>query len=84
MDTQHEEKERSFLSSLSENHELALRRLSEKHRDRLASIDKSFLQQKQTVSKSTIFITYHLKLYKIIIKIAIFRLCVPEKRCYGN
>lgn len=49
MDTQHEEKERSFLSSLSENHELALRRLSEKHRDRLASIDKSFLQQKQTV-----------------------------------
>lgn len=50
MDTQHEDKERAFLSSLSENHELALRRLSEKHRDRLAAIDKSFLQQKQTVS----------------------------------
>lgn len=49
MDVQHEDKERSFLSSLSENHELALRRLSEKHRDRLATIDKNFLQQKQTV-----------------------------------
>lgn len=50
MDVQHEDKERSFLSSLSENHELALRRLSEKHRDRLATIDKNFLQQKQTVN----------------------------------
>lgn len=50
MDVQHEDRERSFLSSLSENHELALRRLSEKHRDRLATIDKNFLQQKQTVS----------------------------------
>ena len=50
MVTQHEEKERSFLASLTENHDIALRRLSEKHRDRLATIDKNFLQQKQTVS----------------------------------
>lgn len=49
MDIQHEDKERAFLQSLSESHELALRRLSEKHRDRLATIDKNFLQQKQTV-----------------------------------
>lgn len=54
MDIQHEDKERAFLQSLSENHELALRRLSEKHRDRLATIDKNFLQQKQTVSAQTI------------------------------
>lgn len=54
MDVQHEDRERSFLSSLSENHELALRRLSEKHRDRLATIDKNFLQQKQTVSGESI------------------------------
>lgn len=50
MEIEHEEKERGFLSSLSESHETALRRLSEKHRDRLATIDKNFLQQKQTVS----------------------------------
>lgn len=50
MEAQHEGKERSFLGSLTENHDLALRRLSEKHRDRLATIDKNFLQQKQTVS----------------------------------
>lgn len=50
MEAQHEGKERTFLGSLTENHDLALRRLSEKHRDRLATIDKNFLQQKQTVS----------------------------------
>lgn len=49
MEAQHEGKERTFLGSLTENHDLALRRLSEKHRDRLATIDKNFLQQKQTV-----------------------------------
>lgn len=56
MDIQHEEKERAFLQSLSESHELALRRLSEKHRDRLATIDKNFLQQKQTVVNRLKFI----------------------------
>lgn len=56
MDIQHEEKERAFLQSLSESHELALRRLSEKHRDRLATIDKNFLQQKQTVVNRQKFI----------------------------
>lgn len=53
MEADHEEKESIFLSTLSENHEIALRRLSEKHRDRLATIDKNFLQQKQTVSSNT-------------------------------
>lgn len=48
MDVDHEEKERMFLQSLSENHELALRRLSDKHRDRLATIDRNYLYQKQT------------------------------------
>lgn len=52
MEADHEEKERSFLTSLSENHELALRRLSEKHRDRLATIDKNYLHQKQTTMRT--------------------------------
>lgn len=56
MEVQHEDKERSFLSSLSENHDIALRRLSEKHRDRLATIDKNYLQQKQTVSVVSIYL----------------------------
>lgn len=58
MEVQHEDKERSFLSSLSENHDIALRRLSEKHRDRLATIDKNYLQQKQTVSVTATVTTY--------------------------
>ncbi|GAB0092124.1 serine/threonine-protein kinase 10 [Sergentomyia squamirostris] len=52
MEADHEEKERAFLASLSENHEIALRRLSEKHRDRLATIDKNYLQQKQTAMRT--------------------------------
>lgn len=52
MEIEHEEKERTFLSQLSENHELSLRRLSEKHRDRLATIDRNFLQQKQTAMRT--------------------------------
>lgn len=62
MEVQHEDKERSFLSSLSENHDIALRRLSEKHRDRLATIDKNYLQQKQTVSVDTMYVDDHLSL----------------------
>uniref|UniRef100_A0A6B2EJ04 Putative ste20-like serine/threonine-protein kinase n=1 Tax=Phlebotomus kandelakii TaxID=1109342 RepID=A0A6B2EJ04_9DIPT len=52
MEAEHEEKERAFLASLSDNHEVALRRLSEKHRDRLATIDKNYLQQKQTAMRT--------------------------------
>lgn len=58
MEADHEEKESIFLSTLSENHEIALRRLSEKHRDRLATIDKNFLQQKQTVSSGLYTLGY--------------------------
>lgn len=49
MEFEHEEREKSFLSSLSENHELALRRISEIYREKLSATDKGYLQQKQTV-----------------------------------
>lgn len=49
MEIEHEEREKSFLSSLSESHELALRRISEIYREKLAATDKGYLQQKQTV-----------------------------------
>lgn len=52
MEVEHEEKERTFLAQLSDNHEVSLRRLSEKHRDRLATIDRNFLQQKQTAMRT--------------------------------
>ncbi|XP_055855630.1 serine/threonine-protein kinase 10 isoform X2 [Episyrphus balteatus] len=52
MELDHEEKERQFLDSLKERHELLLRRISEKHRDRLATIDRNFLQQKQNAMRT--------------------------------
>jgi STE20-like kinase len=52
MEFEHEEREKTFLTSLSESHELALRRISEIYREKLASTDKGYLQQKQTVSPS--------------------------------
>uniref|UniRef100_A0A0K8TN18 Putative catalytic domain of ste20-like kinase-like protein serine/threonine kinase n=1 Tax=Tabanus bromius TaxID=304241 RepID=A0A0K8TN18_TABBR len=52
MELDHEEKERAFLDALKERHELLLRRISEKHRDRLATIDRNFLQQKQTAMRT--------------------------------
>lgn len=52
MELEHEEKERAFLETLKERHELLLRRISEKHRDVLATIDRNFLQQKQTAMRT--------------------------------
>ncbi|XP_011204222.2 serine/threonine-protein kinase 10 isoform X1 [Bactrocera dorsalis] len=52
MELDHEEKERAFLDSLKERHELLLRRLSEKHRDHLATINRNFLQQKQNAMRT--------------------------------
>ncbi|KFB38598.1 polo kinase kinase [Anopheles sinensis] len=52
MEFEHEEREKSFLSSLSENHELALRRISEIYREKLSATDKGYLQQKQTTMRT--------------------------------
>ncbi|XP_065368643.1 serine/threonine-protein kinase 10 isoform X2 [Calliphora vicina] len=52
MELDHEEKERTFLDSLKERHELLLRRISEKHRDHLATIHRNFLQQKQNAMRT--------------------------------
>lgn len=52
MELDHEEKERAFLDSLKERHEMLLRRLSEKHRDHLATINRNFLQQKQNAMRT--------------------------------
>lgn len=79
MEYEHEEREKHFLASLSESHELALRRISEIYREKLAAADKGYLQQKQTVK------------FQILIKFRVgdknltdFRPCEHEKRCCGS
>ncbi|XP_055595563.1 STE20-like serine/threonine-protein kinase isoform X3 [Uranotaenia lowii] len=52
MEIEHEEREKNFLSTLSENHELALRRISEIYREKLSAADKGYLQQKQTAMRT--------------------------------
>uniref|UniRef100_A0A182QUV8 Protein kinase domain-containing protein n=1 Tax=Anopheles farauti TaxID=69004 RepID=A0A182QUV8_9DIPT len=52
MEFEHEEREKAFLASLSENHELALRRISEIYREKLSATDKGYLQQKQTAMRT--------------------------------
>lgn len=52
MELDHEEKERLYLDGLKDRHELLLRRLSEKHRDHLATIHRNFLQQKQNAMRT--------------------------------
>ena len=41
------EKERRFLEMQSENMEKAMKRLSDQHREKIALLEKQFLQQKQ-------------------------------------
>lgn len=50
MEVEHEDREKQFLANLSEQHEIALRRISEIYREKMAATEKSYLQQKQTVS----------------------------------
>lgn len=49
MEVEHEDREKQFLANLSEQHEIALRRISEIYREKMAATEKSYLQQKQTV-----------------------------------
>lgn len=51
MEVEHEEREKQFLASLSEQHEIALRRISEIYREKMAATEKGYLQQKQTVRR---------------------------------
>lgn len=40
-----------FLEKLNENHESSLRRLSDSHREKIALMERQFLQQKQQVNE---------------------------------
>uniref|UniRef100_A0A6M2DVN4 Putative serine/threonine protein kinase n=1 Tax=Xenopsylla cheopis TaxID=163159 RepID=A0A6M2DVN4_XENCH len=52
LEVEHEDRERAFLGNLNDNHESSLRRLSESHHDRIALMDRQFLQQKQQVMRT--------------------------------
>ncbi|CAH1131586.1 unnamed protein product [Ceutorhynchus assimilis] len=52
MDADHSEREKSFLEKLNENHESSLRRLSDSHREKIALMERQFLQQKQQLTRT--------------------------------
>lgn len=52
MDADHMEREKAFLEKLNENHESSLRRLSDAHRERIALMERQFLQQKQQLTRT--------------------------------
>ena len=49
LDADHQAKERDFIERLNEAHESSLQRLAEQHREKIALMEKQFLQQKQQV-----------------------------------
>lgn len=51
LEADHEDREKLFLEKLNENHECSLRRLSDSHRERIALMDRQFLQQKQQLMR---------------------------------
>ena len=46
------QRERQFLESLNQSHEASLRRLSDGHREKIALLERQFLQQKQQLLRS--------------------------------
>ncbi|XP_018577649.1 serine/threonine-protein kinase 10 isoform X3 [Anoplophora glabripennis] len=52
MDADHLEREKAFLEKLNENHETSLRRLGDNHREKIALMERQFLQQKQQLTRT--------------------------------
>ncbi|KAF4527367.1 hypothetical protein B566_EDAN015907 [Ephemera danica] len=52
LEAEHTEREKLFLEKLNENHESSLRRLSDTHREKIALMERQFLQQKQQLLRS--------------------------------
>ncbi|XP_016845889.1 serine/threonine-protein kinase 10 isoform X3 [Nasonia vitripennis] len=52
LEQEHEEREKLFLEKLNESHETSLRRLSDSHREKIALMERQFLQQKQQLLRA--------------------------------
>jgi len=46
------ERERGFVERLNESHESAMKRLADTHKERIALLDRQFLQQKQQLMRA--------------------------------
>lgn len=51
LESEHEEREKLFTDKLNENHDTSLRRLSDSHREKIALMERQFLQQKQQLMR---------------------------------
>ncbi|GAB6023238.1 hypothetical protein CHUAL_008056 [Chamberlinius hualienensis] len=47
LEIEHAERERTFMEKLNEGHELHMKKLSDKHREKIAKLERHFLEQKQ-------------------------------------
>ncbi|XP_046386682.1 serine/threonine-protein kinase 10 [Ischnura elegans] len=52
MEIEHEEREKQFLESLNESHENSLRRMGDAHREKMALMERQFLQQQQQLMRA--------------------------------
>merc|ERR1719342_61262 len=52
LEREHIEREKSFVERLSESHESHMKRLSDTHREKIALLDRQFLQQKQQLMRA--------------------------------
>ncbi|CAB0034186.1 unnamed protein product [Trichogramma brassicae] len=52
LEAEHEEREKIFLEKLNESHDSSLRRLSDSHREKIALMERQFLQQKQQLLRA--------------------------------
>lgn len=52
LDMDQSKREKEFLESLNETHDLSLKRLSESHREKIALLERQFLQQKQQLQRA--------------------------------
>ncbi|XP_015914711.1 serine/threonine-protein kinase 10 [Parasteatoda tepidariorum] len=52
MELDHVERERVFIERLNENHDLAVKRLGDTHKEKIALLERQFLQQKQQLLRA--------------------------------
>ncbi|XP_058808157.1 serine/threonine-protein kinase 10 isoform X2 [Phymastichus coffea] len=52
LEAEHEEREKLFLEKLNETHDASMRRLSDSHREKIALMERQFLQQKQQLLRA--------------------------------
>ncbi|XP_034948051.1 serine/threonine-protein kinase 10 [Chelonus insularis] len=52
LEAEHEEREKIFMEKLNDSHDTSLRRLSDSYREKIALMDRQFLQQKQQLMRN--------------------------------